>query len=70
MIIGTFVLLTMRCRGKESNLLHKITPLNSGSASPVLGQISDLSPLKIKVKGQHLKYDASLCLIVYKLHGE
>lgn len=50
MIIGTFVLLTMR--GKESNLFHEITPLNTGSASPVLGQISDLNPLKIKVKGQ------------------
>lgn len=52
MIIGTFVLLTVRCRGKESNLFHETTTLNTGSACPVLGQISDLNPLKIKVKGQ------------------
>lgn len=38
MIIGTFVLLTVRCRGKESNLFHEIIPLNTGSASRVLAR--------------------------------
>lgn len=52
MIIGTFVPLTVRSRGKESNLFHEIKPLNTDRESPVLGQISDLNPLKIKVKGQ------------------
>lgn len=29
MIIGTFVLLTVRCRGKESNLFHEMTALKT-----------------------------------------